>query len=397
MLYRDNIVTMGLSHLSLKTFVYDILAYFGIKEKRQKEYYVSKFSKSAPWVYISYITAPFYMKNLSSHQNLRETIAMVNVLNDLGLNVYVQEYQSRADLPSLSNVKMVFGHEPNLIKAAEKYPEALVIQYNTGAHIDHANSQIVKMTDYVNKKYHANLPYRRLIDTKDTQHSIYRGYEIADKILQIGSKFTIETMPEKYRDKIVLIHQSTQVTRDILVEDAAENEFLFLGSGGNMLKGIPLLLEYFAEHQDCVIHIVGPIEEDYQELIQNEVTSNIHFHGFMDVNSDEFTKIAVRCNYIVYPSGTEGMPGAVLCAMQYGLIPIVTPWSAFDEIKDYGYLMDYNWNVHSLEKGIDWALSLSPQERLLRKKRCSKFVIDNYNLDKFSEEFRVFCKSILFT
>lgn len=381
--------------LYLKTLIYDIMAYLGMKEKRQKEYFVSKVSRNSPWVYMSYITYPFYKKDLSIHQNMRETIAMVKVLNDLGLNVYVQYYLSKSEIPQLSNVKMVFGHEPNLIRAADKFPEALVVYYSTCAYADHQNNQILKMTDSINNKYHSNLPYRRLFDIKDTQHSIYRGYEIAEKILQIGSKFTIETMPERYRNKIVLIHQSTQVSRDIFVQDAFENEFLFLGSGGNMLKGIPLLLDYFTTHQDCLIHIVGPIEEDYQELIQNEVTPNIHFHGFMDVNSDAFVEIVKKCNFVLFPSGSEGCPGSVLCAMQYGLIPIVTPWAAFDEIEEYGYMMDYNWNVHSVEKGIDWAKSLSPQERLLRKKRCSKFVIDNYNLDKFSEEFRDFCKSIL--
>lgn len=381
--------------LYLKILIYDVLACIGIKEKRIKEYYISKVSRNAPWVYISYIAHPFYMRDLSCHQNLRETIRMVKVLNDLGLNVYVQDYRSKSKLPQLKEVKMVFGHEPNLIRAAEKYPDALVVQYNTGAYVEHQNSQIVNMTDYVNKKYHSNIPYYRLIDVSDNQYSIYRAYEISDRILQIGSRFTIETMPEKYRDKIVLIHQSTQVARDVLVVDAAENEFLFLGSGGNMLKGVPLLLEYFTVHQDCVIHIVGPIEEDFQELILDELTPNIHFYGFMNVNSDEFVGIAKKCNFILFPSGSEGCPGSVLCAMQYGLIPIVTPWAAFDEIEDYGYLMDYNWNVESVDKGVKWALQLSPKERLYRKQRCKEYVEKYYNLDRFGKEFSDFCMKLL--
>lgn len=381
--------------LKAKTFLYKILVWIGvIKDNRILDYYVSKISKSAPWVYISYITYPFFMKDLSIHQNMRETIAMVKVLNNLGFNVYVQDYQSKNILPQIDNVKMVFGHEPNLIRAAEKWPQAVVIQYNTGAYVEHQNNQVKKMTDYVNRVYKCCIPYRRL----DQEISIFRGYEIAYKILQIGSKFTLETMPPKYHQKIVMIHQSTQIHRELPdICDANENHFFFMASGGNMLKGIPLLIEFFSKHQQYILHIIGPIEDDFLEAIKNEITPNISLHGYMDVNSDEFVEIVKKCNFIVYPSGSEGgIPGAVLCAMQYGLIPIVTPWAAFDEIEEYGYLMDYNWNVNSVEKGIDWALSLSPQERCWRKKSCSKFVIDNYNLDKFSEEFRVFCKSILF-
>ena len=373
---------------------------FGIRKNGfSKEFYKSVVSKHSPWVYIAYISEVFYHQDeklyLSGHQNRLEAICMVDILNNLGYNVYVQQYDSNLKLPHLKNVKMVFGHEPNLIKAAKKYPQAKVVQYATGAYVEHANSQIIKMTDYVNKKYHSHLPYRRLVKTSDKEFSIHKGYEISDVILQIGSKFTIATMPSIYRDKIRIIHQSVTVTNDISIIDAKENEFLFLASWGNMLKGVPLLLEYFCNHQNVTLHMVGPMEEDYLSLINDEITPNIHLHGFLNVNSEEFVDIVKKCNFIVYPSGTEGLPGSVLCAMRYGLIPIVTPWAAFDEIDEYGYLMDYNWNVESVEKGINWALSLSSEERLQRKKRCKCYVLEYYNLKRFTDEYRALCVNFL--
>lgn len=383
-------------YIWLRSFLYSLGL---LKPKGPKDYYISKVSRKAPWVYISYIADPFYHLDddayMSSHQNKMETIRIVQVLNELGYNVYIQDYLSKRELPNLKNVKMVFGHEPNLIYAAEKYKGSIVVQYNTGAYVEHANSQIVRMTDYVNTKYNSNIPYRRLIEVKDRAHSIYRGYEIADKILQIGSKYTVQTMPEVFHDKIVLIHESTQNCRDIVIEDSIENHYLYLGSSGTMLKGVPLLIEYFTEHTEKNIHIVGRIEEDYMELIRNEITPNIHFYGYMNVCSDEFVKITKKCNFILYPSGTEGVPGAVLCAMKYGLIPIVTPWAAFDEIEDYGFLMDYNWNVNSIAKGIDWATSMSKEERFKTKNRCKQYVNLNYNIEKFTEEFRRFCVDVL--
>lgn len=382
--------------LKIKTIIYDFFACLGIKEKRLKEYYISKVSRDAPWVYISYITAPFYKKNLSSHQNQREMVAMVKVLNDLGYNVYVQDYMSKKNIPFLRNVRMIFGHTPNIIKASEKYPGAVVVLYHTGAYVKHYNKQVIKMTDFVNRRYQSKIPYYCLqnIDNNDPL-SVLKGYEISNKILQIGSKFTLQTLPSHLHEKVVFIHQSTQVTRVPLIEDAKENEFFYMASSGNMLKGVPLLIEYFSKHQHFILHIIGLIEKDYMEVLNNILTPNIKLHGFMDVNSLEFAGIVSKCNFVIYPSGSEGVPGAVLCAMQYGLIPVVTPWAAFDEIEDYGYLMDYNWNVDSIAKGVEWALSLNPQERLLRKKRCSEFVVQNFNIERFSMEFRDFCKSVL--
>lgn len=380
----------------LKSHIKALLIKLGLIYNKD-DYYVSKIDEKAPWVYISYVAGVFYYKNdksyMEAHQNRQETLCIVNVLNELGYNVYIQDYESRRRLPKLQNIKMVFGHEPNLVKAAEKYPEALVVQYNTGSYLDHANSQIIKMTDSVNEKYQSKLPYRRLINPKDRVH--YEVYQLADRILQIGSKFTIATIPERFRNKIVTIHQSTQVNRSISIIDAPKNEFLFLGSTGNILKGIPLLVDYFTKHKEITLHLVGPIEEDYWSLIKEEITPNIVIHGFMDVNSDAFLDITSTCNFIIFPSGSEGCPGSVLCAMKYGMIPIVTPWAAFDEIEEYGYLMDYNWDVNSVAKGVEWALSLTPAERLQLKLKCKQYVDKYYTLERFSDEFRTFCINTL--
>ena len=387
-------------HIVKNTFPYIRLRSFLhstgiIKPKEPKDYYISKVSKDAPWTYVAYIASVFYHleddKFLDSHQNKREAIRIVNELNKLGYNVYVQEFTSTREIPVLKNVKIIFGHNPNLFRAAEKYPQALVIRYSTGSYYRHQNSQITKMTDYVNKKYHSNIPYRRMVQTGDDVEKILK---LSYKVLQVGSKYTISTYPDEYKNKICLIHQSTQVSRDIEICDATENEFMYLGSSGNLLKGIPLLIDYFTQHEEVTLHIVGPMEADYMELIKEEVTSNIIFHGFMNVNDDEFIQIVKRCNFIIFPSGSEGCPGSVLCAMQFGLIPIVTPWAAFDEIKEYGYLMDDKWTVESVEKGVKWALSLQADERYKLKIKCKDYVREYYNLDRFGKEFGEFISSL---
>lgn len=381
---------------SLKSFVKRCINFLLLRRQPSQDIYISKVGKHAPWVYVSYIASVFYNRNnsqaLDQHQNQREAIRIVEILNELGYNVYVQDYTSKRQLPALKNVKLIFGHNPNLARAINMYPNAIIVRYSTGSYYAHQNSQIIKMTDYVNSQYNSKIPYRRLVSNGE---SVDKALDDSTKVLQIGSKFTINTYPERYKSKIHLIHQSTQITTDIEIVDANENEFMYLGSYGNLLKGIPLLIEYFTKQPDLKLHIVGPMEEDYMTLIKDEITPNIVFYGFMNVNSEEFISIVRRCNYIIFPSGSEGCPGSVLCAMQYGLIPIVTPWAAFDEIEEYGYLMDYNWNKQSIGKGVKWALSLTPALRLQYKQKCKAYVRDFYNIERFGEEFKKFIIGLL--
>lgn len=363
------------------------------KDKSPKDYYVSKISRKAPWAYVAYIPDVFYFRNnpsnLNKHQNRREAIAQVDILNDLGYNVYVQNYLTNSEIPNIK-FDIVFGHEPNFTRVAIMNPKALKIHYVPGAFRGHRNKQIIDMTDYFNKTYNAKVPYRRLLEYENMNYSSEVAYDIADKILLIGSKYTVATFPENIQPKITTIHQSTQPIRtNQYIQESSSKDFFFMGSGGNLLKGLSLLVEYFSKHQELTIHFVGPIEQDVKEALEPIITDNMKFYGFVDVNSDLMQEIMCRCNFVLYPSGSEGMPGAVLNAMKNGLIPIVTRWSAFDEIDDYGYVID-KWNVESIDKGVEWGLSLTEEEMLSRKNRCSAYVNSTYNIERYKQEFKDF-------
>ena len=364
-----------------------------LEDNSPKDYYISKVSRKAPWVYIAYITDVFYHKDdrslRNSHQNQREALTQVEVFNELGYNVYVQQYLSKREIPKLK-FDIIFGHEPNFVRAVDKNPDAFKVHYVPGAYIDHRNSQIIRMTDYVNKTYNSSIPYRRLLEYDNPNHSSKIAYEVSDKILMIGSKFTVDTFPVHLHSKIVIIHQSTQLTHTIKnIQYAPANEFFFMGSGGNILKGISLLVEYFSKHPEYVINIVGPIEDDVKGALHTRLTDNIIFHGYVDVNSDAMIDIMKQCNFIIYPSGSEGMPGAVLNSMKNGLIPIVTKWAAFDEIEEYGYILE-DWSVNAIDKGVNWSRSLSQDNILKLKRNCSEYIEKTYNIDQYKKEFKDF-------
>lgn len=351
--------------------------------KKTRDYYLVENRAELPWVFISYIPSIFYSKDkaeYSIHQNRNEMLRIVEAFSEIGLNIYVIDYKSNKPLPDL-NVIIVFGLEPCFIRACEKYPNAQKVYYATGAYHLHQTDMVRRMTDEFNQRFNSNIPYRRMVE----QHA---SCQVADFILQIGCKYTVETYPENIRYKISTIHQSTQSIKTLdCISYAEEDEFVFMGSSGNALKGLGVLLQFFFHNTSKIIHIIGPIERDVMKAIKPFLTPNILLHGFMNVNSDEFLSILKRCNFQIYLSGSEGgCPGSVLNLMKNGMIPIVSKWSAFDEIKEYGYLID-NINIESLEKAIRWSDNLSKDIIQKMKTKVKKYSEETYNIDRFSSEF----------
>lgn len=356
--------------------------------KRDKTY-KSIISDNAPWVYISYIPEVFYkQKNLrymNGHQSRRETIEMVRCFNNLGYNVFMTHFNN----PTFPNVdvKIIFGLEPVFTEACRIYSDAKKIYYATGAYYGHQNSMIESRTNYFNIKHAANCPLLRLVKEDER-------IELADKILQIGSKYTIQTYPEKYREKITTIHQSCSIVNCITMEQHG-NDYMWIGGGGAILKGLDLVIDYFVCHKDMTLHVIGNIENDFLEAYSSIDLSNVIFYGHMDTASEEFRKVIAKCSFMVYPSCTEGgLPGSVITSMYYGLIPIVSKWAAFDEIESYGYVINELQDI-DIERAIEWSLALDSNYKRSLSLKCSKFAQQTYNIDNFKKELYKYFENII--
>ena len=293
--------------------------------------YKKKISKSSPWVFISYIPEALYRKNdieyLNSHQSKREMSKIVDVFHSLGYNVYVTNYKSNK-LPNITP-EIVFGLEPQFERACKRWSDSLKIYYATGAYYEHQNYYTKKRTDEFNLKYNASYPYQRLV-------SISNRCEIADYIFQIGSKYTLETYPLNIRNKIRIIRQSNTIINKKIIERDFSNrkDFLWLGSSGAILKGLDLAIDFFKEKSNLNLHIVGNVDDTFKGIIQCNNYTNIKFYGFLNTSSEEFISIIKKCNFLLYPSCSEGCPGSVINTMSYGVVPIVTKWAAFNDIKE---------------------------------------------------------------
>ncbi len=357
-----------------------------------KDYVSNKKLKKAS---IYYLPEPFYRnqdsKYMNSHQNKNEALIIGRIFEALNFQIFVQRFDKI--LFNFSKTDLVFGLEPNFVKVAKKNKKAIKIYYATGAYWEHQNNIIKQRTDEFNKKNNTRLPYERLIDK-------HEACDIADYIIQIGSKYTISTYPIKYQKKIIILNQSCHnfINIDIKekIKNTKRNNYVWFGSKGSILKGLDLVLDYFLENTEKTLNIVGPIDSEFYDVysfkIQN--SKNIKINGFMDMNSAEFRKIANESAFNILPSGSEGMPGTIINMMKLGVIPIVSKYAAFDEINEHGILIE-----ELNEKGVFNAIEKSQEitdEKLNEKIiKCSEYALKKYNIDEFKEGFKKIIKNIL--
>jgi len=280
---------------------------------------------------------------------------------------------------------VVLGLQPNFNIQKALNPDAVDIYLATGAYLPYADRAIIDRTKAFNAKYGTDIPPRRLVSLADDPS------EIASRILQIGSKYTIETYPENIRSKITLINQSSTLVNEPHIEDRLEcfdsKKFLWIGSGGTILKGVDLVLEYFLDHPEYEVDIVGPIEDDVKAVFEERLRRNpqIRFHGFIDTNSEKFMQITRGTTFMIYPSCTEGAPGAVNVAMKIGLIPILSRVASFDDIDILGYRLD-DISTEAIARGVEWSQGLS-QERIRELMHANREYARRWSLESFEKEF----------
>lgn len=342
-------------------------------------------------IFVSYLSEPFYMKNnkeyLNAHQNRRETLIIADIFTRMNFSFRFV----RLDKPlyHIGKHDIIFGVEPNFIYACNHNPNAIKIYYATGAYYLHQNNMIRQRTDTFNRKKKTQISYNRLV----TPHN---SCEIADFIIQIGSDYTLKTYPEKYRNKIIKIRQSCHnfsLETNYLSRKKKNTsfvDFVWMGSKGSILKGLDIVLDFFLMHPIYNLHIIGEIDSDvrcyYNEKILN--TSNIHYYGFLDLDSELFRTIAMTSIAVLMPSASEGgCPGAVINLMKLGCIPIVSKYAAVDDIEDLGYIIE-DFTVEALEKSINKLFDLSIDERLRKIEDNYIFANSNYNLDIFQNDFK---------
>jgi hypothetical protein len=357
------------------------------KRKKIENYFKTQHSKNA---LLSYITHPFTKGQYFSHTNYFEAMSHAKILNELGYNVDIvdYEYQGKIDF-SRYDLLVGFGDAFNQYFESGINKKITTIYYGTGMHVCHQNHATLKrLRDVYLKKGIWLGKSIRYVEKCWT----YQTY-LVDAMIVLGNKVSIESYKKFYNGRIFNIQAPFNKVIDayeLLKKSKNAKSFLWFGSSGLIHKGLDLLLDFFSKRRDLRLHICGPIENepDFEKIYYKELyeTSNIITHGFVDIRSEKFKKILEDCSFLIFPSCSEGGGASVITVIgNGGLIPIITKETTIST----GYeIWIEDFTVEAIEKAVNRALSLTDEEILQLRKRNLEYVLQNHTTDVYYQKLK---------
>lgn len=297
----------------------------------------SHYSKKCLLVYITY---PFEVpaENISdSHQNQKQAVEMARVIGTFGYNVDV------AAFPNTYTLRHIKGKYDLIIDiqtlrtpdfwAKNMNDSCKLVIYSTGSSLIFSYAQEHKRLDDLERRRGVRLQPRRSL-TKPGQEKII---ESANAFWHIGNSYNLRTYEYLKLPPVYFIKNTGYnfgwVRNDIIRD---KRSFVFFASGGQVHKGLDLLLEIFGrEGFGCNLYVCSSFmnEEDFCSEYRRELFErpNIFPVGWVDINGQVFREVTEKCAYVIMPSCSEGLAGSVLTVMSAGVIPIVSKECGYDD------------------------------------------------------------------
>ncbi len=272
-----------------------------------------------------YMTAPFRRGNMTFlHQTLWQCTEIARLLGEFGYNVDVIDFHR--DVRLAKAYDLIIDIHPGLNKSYQNHmtENCKKIVYCTGANVTFSNAAEQKRLDDLFMRKGVRLRARRYFQPIERREMLS-----FDGVLLIGNSYTWRTYNEFGISSVSYIKNTGYDfpgQKDF--SKKSSSKFLYMGSAGQVFRGLDLLLDIFSERPDLTLYVCAQLkaESDFCALYKKELfnTANIIPVGFVDIRSKNFAQIAAACSYMILPSAAEGMSGSVLVAMSAGIIPIVS-------------------------------------------------------------------------
>ncbi|HVE80873.1 MAG TPA: glycosyltransferase [Candidatus Dormibacteraeota bacterium] len=343
---------------------------------------------------LSYVTFPINESMLGRQpkhfSNHGIALAWVKILNQLGYEVDVINWDDTTWRPR-KKYDLVIGHGGKNTTAllAAKKPEGKLIYFSTGSYWKFHNQAAKKRASYFFKRHKTRLEPDRQVT--DSEEKICRT---ADGIITLGTKDIKDTyrgFPRVYNLEIGAypINRSWQSKNF----EQARNNFLFFAGGGNLHKGLDLLVDAFNGLEQH-LYICTSLTPEFK--INYPLTApNIHYEGVVDLGGKRFSELVKKSAFVILPSCAEGSPGSVADCMAEGLIPVVTPQAGV-------WTGQYGFVVNDIEPakitGLVKKLSgMDPQGLAKRSQAVWRHTTKEQSPEKFNELLKGYVKKIIET
>lgn len=326
------------------------------------------------------------------HTNSWESWQMAQTFLDLGYNVDVICWMNRMFIPT-AEYSVFIDVRHNMERLTPFLdPACLKIQHLDCAHLSFLNAAESRRLLELQQRRGFTLLPRRLEPPN-------LGIEHADCATILGNRFTAGTYA--YSGKTLYPLPLPSAARFAWPEEkdwtACSRNYIWLGSGGLVHKGLDLVLEAFAGMPDFHLFVCGPVnrEPDFERAFHRELyeTANITTLGWVDTGSEEFRQLTLRCAGLVYPSCSEGQCGGVITAMHAGLIPVVSVESGVD-VDEFGMLLPSS-SVATIQAAALSLASLKPAVLESMARGAWETARSRYTRENYQKEYRSLVETLL--
>jgi glycosyltransferase involved in cell wall biosynthesis len=345
---------------------------------------------------VSYITMPFWLRkghpDLMRFSNNGIARNIVRALNEIGYVVDVVDWSDTAFVV-LQNYSLFVGHGGVNFEhlARQLAPDTPKIYFSTGLYWQEHNRREEERFRALEQRRGARLPSDRRIPCSEEYAN-----QTADGIICLGNEVTRESyakFPRVWNVNNAAYPEPRCEPAKKNFETARRN-FLFFSGGGNVHKGLDLLLEVFPK-LDAQLWICQHIAPEFRTVYRKELEeqTNIHCAGYVPMRSAEFYALADRCAYVIHPSCAEGCVGSVVECMHHGLIPVVSR-EATVETGDYGMTLK-DCSIGEITRTVE-ELSRKPAEWCAQKARATRAAAErDFSEAEFLRGFKVAVETIL--
>ena len=161
-----------------------------------------------------------------------------------------------------------------------------------------------------------------------------RTMELADAVFVVGNSYTLQTFPQKWWPKIVLLNYSIDDSVFGRVPPVATgNEFCYVATHCGLRKGFIDVVNTWSGIDPRVarLHVIGNLAPPYDQMLARSNNGNISYHGWIDSDSATYREIIARCRFAFVPTYSEGQMGTLLELIHSGCVPITTAASGVDD------------------------------------------------------------------
>jgi glycosyltransferase involved in cell wall biosynthesis len=350
-----------------------------------ENFFKSNFKKNA---LLSYIVYPFREEIKNNHSNHRECFTIAEILNELGYNVDVINYNNTTFLPA-KKYDLVIDNHSNLERLKDYFnADTRKIFHATNGHWLYQNSvEYARYNEFFAKTGIAVLPPRLMVPGNS---AVY-----CDVISMFGNDFTKNTYG-KYANKVHQLPMSVTTEPEIIKERnyaTARKKFIWLNSHGALLKGLDIVIDAFSKMPELEIDICGNAERDsgFINAISRQLSAapNIKMEGWVDTNGEAFKKLVTDCAWIINASFSEGGGGSTLNGMAKGLIPVISKSSSITLPAKTGFYIENN-NAAAVVDLLKTVTELPDDELKERSLNAVNFIATNHTLQNFKIKYKEF-------